>query len=1346
MFMKKIRYLFSIILISACNYKDNESNDPYDKGLFVPENFKQLTLDSLKPPKVIIAGTPQLVDVPIKKGNSYFYKFKDGENKNIPLNPPSNIIIPKGFTQGSPNFTTINSNDGLAFDCISCGIIDKKGSLWFGTTMGGVSHYDGNTFTNYNESFGLAMNEITSVFEDKKGNIWFGTNGNGISCFDGIHFKNYNTIHGLANNSVWCINEDNIGNIWFGTYGGGASRFDGENFTTFSVDQGLSDNIIYSIIEDKIGNIWFGTNDKGVFKYDGNRIDAIDKGDKVALKTTKDLKKHNGKFVKSFTNLSTKDGLVNNKVSSILEDKIGNIWMGTFGGGVSCYAGNRVEPLAQGTVNNFKKNNEKPFEFFTNYTTDQGLLSNYIHTIIEDKNGNIWFGTKGGGVCRFAPSGLNGDGQFTISNYTTEHGLADDDIRSITIDKSGDLWFGTNGEGLSRYDGSSYTSFNKSHGLPSNTIWGIMEDRKKNLWFGTDWKGAFRYDGNSFTRFSIMQGLAQNTVNCITEDNLGKLWFGTSGGLSCYDEISFRNYRTSQGLPSDDISCITKDRIGNLWIGTSDSGIVRYDGNRVEAIEQINGESIQINNNDLKTDNGKLVKTFIHYTAEQGLADNNITCIFEDKIGNLWFGTKNGGVSCYNGNRIDAIENNDEIAKHNQNDLKKINGKRLKSFTNYTTKNGLGNNVIYSIIEDKFNNLWFGTKSGISRFDGKSFTNFTIDDGLPNNFVTQLCIIDDGNIAIGTNFGIAVITDFTPLLTEKSTNKNLTVQNNLTNKELKNYTPLIEIYNSANGFSIKDVNRGQHAMFKDSKDILWIATGSSKTALVRFDHKAVNKNLNAPSVVINNIRIKRENICWFNQTLNTENILLNKNTTNNNLRKFQQEKDSNTDSLTLLLAQFMAFGKKIPQNLLESKKKMLSGIKFDSITKFYPIPLNLILPYKHNNVSIDFNAIETSHPSLVNYQYMLDGYENEWNPITHKRSATYGNIYEGNYTFKLKAQSPEGVWSEPIEYSFKVLPPWYRTLWAYFYYILTVFILIWLFYKWKLASLIKDKKILKYNVEKAVQQLKDKTLVAEANAKEALNQKQLVYEKQKEILDSIHYASRIQKSLLTGDDYIKEYLKAEYFILFKPKDIVAGDFYWATSQNNLFYLATCDCTGHGVPGAFMSMLNILFLNENVIGNKMLMPNEILNSQRKEIIKALNPKGNENSKDGMDCVLCAYDFDNMKLHYAAAYNKINIVRDGEIIEYEGDRMSVGKHDREITSFSSHTVDIKKGDIIYTFTDGYPDQFGKGNKKLQSKVLKKILLNISRLPMLEQKIYLDNYIEEWKSGQEQTDDILVIGVKI
>ena len=159
-----------------------------------------------------------------------------------------------------------------------------------------------------------------------------------------------------------------------------------------------------------------------------------------------------------------------------------------------------------------------------------------------------------------------------------------------------------------------------------------------------------------------------------------------------------------------------------------------------------------------------------------------------------------------------------------------------------------------------------------------------------------------------------------------------------------------------------------------------------------------------------------------------------------------------------------------------------------------------------------------------------------------------------------------------------------------------------------------------------------------------------------------------------------------------------------------------------------------------------MPNEILNNQRAEIIKALNPNGNENSKEGMDCVLCAYDLQNMKVYFSAAYSQISIVRNGALLEFKGDKMSVGKHDRDQEPFTLNTVELKKGDVIYTFTDGYPDQFGSTNKKLKSKVLKKILLQISNLSMSEQKKYLDNFIKDWKGNMEQTDDILLIGVKI
>jgi tetratricopeptide (TPR) repeat protein len=236
-------------------------------------------------------------------------------------------------------------------------------------------------------------------------------------------------------------------------------------------------------------------------------------------------------------------------------------------------------------------------------------------------------------------------------------------------------------------------------------------------------------------------------------------------------------------------------------------------------------------------------------------------------------------------------------------------------------------------------------------------------------------------------------------------------------------------------------------------------------------------------------------------------------------------------------------------------------------------------------------------------------------------------------------------------------------------------------------------------------------------------QKHIVEEKQKEIVDSITYARRIQRALLTSDNYIKTNLPAEHFILYKPKDIVSGDFYWAlsiaplpgwdmgtnkikllpdTKRKQTFYMITADCTGHGVPGAFMSMLNISYLNENVIERGIRMPHDILNMQRKEIINALNPIGStEESKDGMDCILCVYDFDKMLLHFAAANNPLWLVRHGELTEYKADKMPVGKYNEDVRPFTLQTIEFQKEDIIYTSTDGFADQFGTNGKKLMKK---------------------------------------------
>lgn len=308
----------------------------------------------------------------------------------------------------------------------------------------------------------------------------------------------------------------------------------------------------------------------------------------------------------------------------------------------------------------------------------------------------------------------------------------------------------------------------------------------------------------------------------------------------------------------------------------------------------------------------------------------------------------------------------------------------------------------------------------------------------------------------------------------------------------------------------------------------------------------------------------------------------------------------------------------------------------------------------------------------------------------------------------------------------------------------------------KLNIAVRDKQEAQEEKMKAIslneQLVREQNVVLERKVEERTHeitlQKDIIEEKNKDILSSIHYAKRIQRALLASDTLLTNHLP-EYFILYKPKDIVSGDFYWAdVAPGGKFLMLTGDCTGHGVPGAFMSLLNISIMHELTFGRNLSRPDQLLNTQRDAIVMALNPEGtDEISKDGMDCVLCSYDFENKKLQFACANNPLLIVRDKQIIEFKPDKQPIGLHEGPKADFTLHEVQLQAGDVIYTFTDGYADQFGgpKG-KKFKLSHLKEKLLAISDKSLSEQKDILERTFESWKGDLEQIDDVLIIGVRI
>ena len=298
----------------------------------------------------------------------------------------------------------------------------------------------------------------------------------------------------------------------------------------------------------------------------------------------------------------------------------------------------------------------------------------------------------------------------------------------------------------------------------------------------------------------------------------------------------------------------------------------------------------------------------------------------------------------------------------------------------------------------------------------------------------------------------------------------------------------------------------------------------------------------------------------------------------------------------------------------------------------------------------------------------------------------------------------------------------------------TLFFLIIAFRNYKKAK--KAKKI-----------INDQNKILERQKQEVENQKNIIEEKQSEIISSINYAQRIQSAVLTGQEVWNKISK-EHFIVFQPRDIVSGDFYWAhVLPNGRAIFALADCTGHGVPGGFMSMLGNSFLNEIIVENKIFKADEILNRLRDKVIAALFQQGQTEQKDGMDMSLCVWNKMDNTIEFAGANNALYLVRDKQLTEYKGDKMPIGTYLEENKKFSAQKISLMSGDMIYLSTDGFADQFGgEKGKKFKYKQLEELLVEVSEQQLQEQKNKLQSTFIDWKLNHEQTDDVSLIGIKI
>jgi ligand-binding sensor domain-containing protein/signal transduction histidine kinase len=709
---------------------------------------------------------------------------------------------------------------------------------------------------------------------------------------------------------------------------------------------GLPQNAVNAITRTRDGYLWFGTFE-GAARFDGVRFSVFDGTNTPEFKS--------------------------NQILALLEDRSGNLWMATNGGGLICRTG----------------------DSFKLYTTNEGLSTNFVRSLAEDRDGNLWIGTEGNGLNRFR------DGRFDI--YTTKDGLPGDYVHALVADPDGGMWIGAE-KGLALFSDGRFTSYPSQDHLPVNNVNALCRDHVGALWVGTMAGRLFRFINGQFTD-SGLSGM-RGRVSAIYEDRDFGLWVGAEGGLAVLKDGRFLSYTMADGLPGDTLLSIYQDSEGDLWVGTEDSGVCQLRAGRFGVYTMQDGLPHDFARAVYEDSSGNLWvgtsggfarlngRSMTTYTVKEGLPENGGNAIAEDRAGNLWVSAR-GQLCRFRDNRfmVQPIENGQAF----NNPVRVLLGDRAGNlwigtrgsglnlyrdgrFTLYTTRDGLSGNDIYSLYEDRGGRVWIGTLSGsVSCFIDGRFTNWTAADGLPDKFVNAFYEDRHGNLWLGTEggglcrfrdgkFKIITVRDglydnvaFQILSDTADDSGSLWMSCNrgvyrVALQELNDFAEdrraavTSYVYGVADGMLSRECNGGSPAGWKTRDGRLWFPTVKGAVAI-----NPQQRDMRLPRVAIEGATIDR-----------------------------------------------------VIQSLTRS----------------------LELRPGQESLEIQYTALSWSRPQQVRFRYRMEGLDQNWTEAETRRTAYYSHLPPGNYTFRVIADNGEGVWDlEGKSLSITVLPPFYRTWW-----------------------------------------------------------------------------------------------------------------------------------------------------------------------------------------------------------------------------------------------------------------------------------------------------------------------------